>query len=145
MLSSFRFQLGTALLLATLATFTHASDAGARPLRLTAFTDAAGGAKVIAGQYDAAITEIRHGKRRSAIDSLPLTNLCVAQIGARDWSEARATCDAAIEAARLDRMRAPVWPYERLQRYKDYVAVAYANRAVLELLSNEVTVAAGNR
>lgn len=145
MYPSFKLQIGTALLLASLASFTHASDDAARPLKLTAFTDAPGGAKVLDGQYEAAIAEIRQSKNTSAIDSLPLTNLCVAQIGAGELADARTTCDAAIDAARRDRKRAPSRNGATPDRYKHFVNIANANRAVLSRLSGSVTVVAERR
>jgi hypothetical protein len=108
------------------------------PLVLTVFTDAAGGSVLLAGRYDAAIDEIKATRRAPAVRSLNLTNLCVAQIVARDWLEARGTCDAAVEAARLDRAGAPTWPVAVRDNYRAFMAVAYSNRAVLSILAQDV-------
>jgi hypothetical protein len=109
------------------------------PLVLTVFTDAAGGAVLLSGSFDAAIEQIKAVKRVSAVRSLNLSNLCVAQIVARDWLEARGTCDAAVEAARLDRAGAPAWPMALRDRYREFQAVAYSNRAVLSILAQDMT------
>ena len=113
-------------------------NAASSPLYLTVFTDAPGGAVLLDGEPAAAIAEIQQLKRPTAIASLPLTNLCVAQIASRDWAAARTTCDAAIDVARRDRVLAPSWPQGSRDRYKNFVAIAYSNRAVLMLLSNDV-------
>jgi hypothetical protein len=107
------------------------------PLVLTVYSDAAGGSVLLAGRYDAAIDEVKAVKRAPAVRSLNLTNLCVAQIVARDWLEARGTCDAAVEAARLDRAGAPNWPITLRDRYREFTAVAYSNRAVLSILAQD--------
>ncbi len=108
------------------------------PLVLTVFTDGAGGPRLLSGDYDAAIAEMKAVKRAPAIKSLNVTNLCVAQIVARDWMEARGTCNAAVEAARLDRARAPSGSAMIRDRYRDLMAVAYSNRAVLSILAQDV-------
>ena len=181
MTSPTRFQIGAALLVASLTTLARASDIAGEvpdtracvaeyrivfrseghpgksapflrqeiapsaqcanvpsPLYLTVFTDAPGGSVLLEGDYANAIGEIRKMNRVPAVTSLHVTNLCVAQIVSREWADARSTCDAAIKAARLDKVRAPSWPSART-RYKDFVAVAYSNRAVLSLLSSEMT------
>jgi hypothetical protein len=114
-------------------------SASPRPLVLTVFTDAPGGAVLLNGQFEAAIGEIKAIQRRPAVLSLRLSNLCVAQIVARDWLVARGTCDAAVEAARLDKAGAPTWPMGLRERYRDFLAVAYSNRAVLSMLAQDVT------
>jgi hypothetical protein len=178
MTSPTRFQIGAALLVASLATLARASDIvgeapdtracvaeyrivfrteghpgksapflrqeiapssqcanAPSPLYLTVFTDAPGGTVLLEGDYANAIAEIRKLNRIPAVTSLHVTNLCVAQIAAREWVDARRTCDAAIDAARRDRVRAPSGLIGTRSRYKDFVAVAYSNRAVLSLLS----------
>jgi hypothetical protein len=182
MTSPTRFQIGAALLVASLSTLARASDItgdapdtracvaeyrivfrseghpgkstpflrqevaassqcqnAPSPLYLTVFTDAPGGAVLLEGDYANAIGEIRKLNRVPAVTSLHITNLCVAQIASREWADARNTCDAAIKAARLDKVRAPSWPSSARARYKDFVAVAYSNRAVLSLLSADMT------
>jgi hypothetical protein len=180
MYSSIRFQIGAALMLASLATLARASSDGTaaepqlcaaeyrvvfraegrsaqnqpvvrqeqvapacagasqNPLVLTVFTDTAGGAALLAGRFDEAIAQIEAEKRAPAVRSLKLTNLCVAQIVAHDWLEARGTCDAAVEAARRDRAGAPTWPVALRDLYRDFHAVAYSNRAVLSILAQDM-------
>jgi hypothetical protein len=179
MYSSIRFQIGAALMLASLATLARAgidgsaaepqlcsaeyrvvfraegrsapsepyvrqelapacAGASPNPLVLTVFTDAAGGSVLLAGRYDEAIEQLKADKRAPAVRSLKLTNLCVAQIVARDWLEARGTCDAAVEASRRDRAGAPTWPVTLRDRYRAFMAVAYSNRAVLSILAQDV-------
>jgi hypothetical protein len=117
----------------------HCEAAAPGPLFLTVFTDVAGGAVLLKGEHAAAIAEIHSTKPTHSADSLPLTNLCVAQIAGRDWANARPTCDSAVEAALRDRVRAPSQPFSNRDQYRDFVAIAYSNRAVLMLLSNDMT------
>jgi hypothetical protein len=142
MYNSIRLQIGAALVLASLCTVVRAADidtkAAANPLYLTVYTDVAGGSKLVAGEYDAAITEYQQVSRRAAPKSLRLTNLCVAQTITQAWLAARETCNAAVEAARLDRLRAPAWPNGQRERYRDFLAVAYSNRAVLSILVQDM-------
>jgi hypothetical protein len=179
MYSSTRFQIGAALMLASLGTLARAGIDGSateaqlctaeyrvvfqteghsvqsepvvrqvqvapacasvspNPLVLSVFTDAPGGSLLLAGRYDAAIDEINAVRREPAVKSLKLTNLCVAQIVARDWLEARGSCDAAVVAARRDRAHAPSSNMAR-DRYREFMALAYSNRAVLSILSQDV-------
>jgi hypothetical protein len=109
------------------------------PLYLMVFTDAPGGAVLLEGEHEAAIAEIRQVRNDSPVDSLPLTNLCVAQIVARNWTDARTTCDAAIDASLRDNLRRPSGAQSIRERFKDFVAVAYSNRAVLMLLSQNTS------
>jgi hypothetical protein len=179
MISPTRFQIGAALLVASLATVSRGTDVlstnldpqacvaeyrvvfqgvghpgksiafvqpgieGAEqcsttdphPLYLVVYTDAPGGPVLLEGEHAAAIAEIRQARPTSPVDSLPLTNLCVAQIVARDWAVAQATCDSAIQAAHRDNARRPSGAQTIRDRFKDFIAVAYSNRAVLRVLS----------
>jgi len=119
-------------------TIESCNHAPTRALVLASFTDATGGRALIAGKAGRAIRQLEADSRISADES---TNLCVAHTALRQWSEAEATCDAAVIAA--DQARAKVtsksgaesrWAQQR-------VAVAYSNRAVLNWLASD-TVAA---
>lgn len=117
--------LGVGLAL-TLASAGALAD-GAHRFVFTTYTDAAGGADVLAGRYRAALEELTShadnvGFDPSAIDA----NRCVAYAMTLQWQEARAACDAAVLAARDN---------------DDSLAVAYANRAVLHWLSSDESAA----
>lgn len=92
----------------------------------TAYTDAAGGTNLMDGRYRAALEDLRSHPGKVDLDpSETNTNRCVAYSMTLQWREARAACDAAVSAASDD---------ERL-------ALAYANRAVLQWLSNDEAAA----
>ena len=109
-----------------------------RALVLASFTDVTGGEALVAGKTERAIRQIEADPRTSAEEQI---NLCVAHTALRQWTEAHAACDAAVNAA--DQSRAKMRSgYGTQRRWADKrVAVAYSNRAVLRWLAND-TVAA---
>lgn len=115
-------------------------DAISRPLVLTAYEDAIGGKEILAGRYDAALSKLTAA--RSGARSL--TNLCVLHTVSRDWAQARSVCDEAVAAALRERTRAAhKLPAEQVLP-GTYTAVAYANRAVMFLLSRDVAAGAND-
>jgi hypothetical protein len=125
--------LGVALALA-LASGTALAD-GAHQFVFTAYTDAAGGADVIAGRYQSALGELR--RHPASMDPDPAasnTNLCVAYSMTLQWREARATCDAAVREASRQRLSMPTWLGWTQQSEDEYLALAYTNRAVMHWL-----------
>lgn len=128
--------LSAALALALASTAALAD--GAHRFVFTTFTDATGGDDVVAGSYSAALQELQSASGigqldRSAID----TNRCVAYSMSLRWQEARTACDAAVRDATAQRKRPPAeWSWMHVSA-DDYLAVAYANRAVMHWLSSE--------
>ena len=101
----------------------------------TAYSDAAGGADVVAGRYQAALLELGHHRDIMDLDpSAANTNRCVAYSMTLHWQQARAACDAAVDAATQEWSAQPGWlPPPNAAS----LAVAYANRAVMSWLSHD--------
>ncbi|HEY7887424.1 MAG TPA: hypothetical protein VIC29_04275 [Steroidobacteraceae bacterium] len=113
-----------AVLALTLASGAALAD-GAHRFVFTAYSDADGGAAVMSGRYRAALEELKGHRGTMEVDSSATnTNRCVAYSMTMQWKEAHAACDAAVRAAR-----------EQLD--DDYLALAYANRAVMYWLSQD--------
>ena len=109
---------------------------GAHRFVFTAYSDAAGGADVVAGRYQAALEQLRAHRDTMDLDpSAANTNRCVAYSMTLRWQEARAACDAAVRAANEQRQSAQAsWlPASNTES----LAVAYANRAVVNWLSHD--------
>jgi hypothetical protein len=132
--------LGAALALA-LASGTALAD-GAHQFVFTAYTDAVGGADVIAGRYQAALEELRSHPASMDLDpSARNTNLCVAYSMTLQWREARATCDAAVRDASTQRLSVPTWLGWTQQAEDEYLALAYTNRAVMHWMLRDSAAA----
>ncbi len=87
---------GLAFLLASAAAF--AGDA--QRFVFTAYSDAAGGADVVAGRYHAALAQLKSYPRMIDFDPAATnTNRCVAYSMTLQWRAARAACDAAVRAS----------------------------------------------
>jgi tetratricopeptide (TPR) repeat protein len=111
---------------------------GAHPFVFTAYIDAAGGDNVVAGRYRAALQELKSSPEAMKLDSSAMdTNRCVAYSMTLQWKEARTACDAAVHAARRQHHRPPAWWSSMPVSDDDFVAVAYANRAVMYWLLND--------
>jgi hypothetical protein len=126
--------LGAALAL-TLSSGAALAD-GAHRFVFTAYSDATGGADVVAGRYQAALEELASHRDIMDLDpSAANTNRCVAYSMTLHWQEAHAACDAAVHAAIERRLSAQVsWlPSSDTES----LAVAYANRAVVNWLSHD--------
>jgi tetratricopeptide (TPR) repeat protein len=109
----------------------------------TAYSNAAGGAEVIAGRYRAALEKLTsYSAATTQVDSSETdTNRCVAYSMTLQWQEARAACDDAVRAATQQRSISPAWWSSAPPPDDDYVALAYANRAVMYWLSQNEAAA----
>lgn len=107
---------------------------GSRPLVLTAYPNGRGGRHILAGRYDVALSSLTG----TELGSLSLTNLCVVHTVSEDWIKARLACDGAVEAALRNRKRVSYKPSNERVLPDTYAAIAYANRAVMFLLSKDV-------
>lgn len=105
----------------------------------TAYSDAAGGADVLAGRYRTALEELNAQSAATELDPAAAinTNRCVAYSMTLQWQEARAACDAAVHAAREQHGSLPSWMSWIGKSNEEYVALAYANRAVMDWLSSD--------
>jgi hypothetical protein len=111
---------------------------GAHPFVFTAYSDAAGGADVVAGRYRAALQELKSRPEAMELDSSAIdSNRCVAYSMTLQWREARMACDAAVRAASEHRNLPPAWWSGLPVPDDDSVAVAYANRAVMYWLLDD--------
>jgi len=114
----------------------HAEES--RTFVLTAYSNGAGGADVMAGQYTAAVEEISRGKRSQALyPTTSSTNLCVAHAANRKLDAAREACDAAITIAKMEKLQTPAWVPSARRTQNSYIALAYSNRAVLYWLMDD--------
>lgn len=122
-----------------LALSSGAALAGEAPrFVFTAYSDAAGGADVLAGRYRTALVELNAQPGAAQLDPAAInTNRCVAYSMTLQWQAARASCDAAVRAAREQHGSLPSWLSWIGRSNEEYVALAYANRAVMDWLSSD--------
>lgn len=107
---------------------------------LSAYVDAAQGWTLLTGHYATVIAALgSHGGLFKQDELAASTNLCVAYIMMRKWSEAHPACDEAIRFAKLEVVEPPQFAADdRGLR----IAVGYSNRAVLEWLEERSASAA---
>lgn len=126
-----------ALLAAALAARTTSAESP-QGFTMTMYSNAAGSQQIVSGNYDAAIGYIRQSMSTSASYlSVDATNLCVAQVMAGKLETARSTCNIAVSSARNEQSSAAPWRF-RDQSFRTYLAMAYANRAVMHWLAKDV-------
>lgn len=120
----------------------HAADEQ-QTFVLTAFSNVAGGQSIVTGDYDAAVKELASRSRTLVLDdsSSLSTNRCVAYSVTKQLDAAYSACDAAISEAREEIANLPVLMSWARREYREYLALAYSNRAVLNWLSNNSTAA----
>jgi hypothetical protein len=135
-----RWALGAVLAL-SLTSGTALAD-GAHRFVFTAYSDAVGGGDIIAGRYGAALAELTSRSRVTDLNAAASnTNRCVAYAMTLQWQAAHSACDAAVSAASEQRNMSPAWWSWARTPDDDYLALAYANRAVLYWLSRDDTAA----
>jgi hypothetical protein len=113
------------------------------PFLLTAYADAVGGERLIAGQYDTALVQIRNATQTDVnAEGVNKTNACVALAVLKQLDQARQACDEAVTAANRDKLHSSgVVSKSRLDE-NESVAIAYTNRAVVHSLANEAVSSA---
>lgn len=133
-----------ALLLATATSLSVAAQAQpGRGFVLTAYSDAVGGERLLAGHYSAALVQIRGAKNGTAGTAVvKTTNACVAYAILGKLTEARAACDAAVAAATLERSHATGVVSKSRADEDSSVAIAYSNRAIVRSLSHQAVSSA---
>jgi hypothetical protein len=117
----------------------YAADA-AHNFQLTAFSNTASGASLVKGDYNLAVEQLAKDARSLSSDSLD-TNRCVAYAVTHDLQKARAACDAAVRDAQRQLVSLSATELWARSEYRDYLAVAYANRAVVAWISNDAAAA----
>ena len=128
--------LAAALLVGSAA---HAADEP-RTFELTAFSNGTGGEAIVSGKYDIAVSEL--SAHAHALDSESTsTNRCVAYVVTHQVEAARTACDAAVREAQQAVTSMPVSMSWARSDYRDYLALAYSNRAVLNWMANDTTAA----
>ena len=112
---------------------------------LTAYTNGTGGHSIVAGKYDEALDELKHPSIFSLHESSTVANnKCVAYAMVGEFETAIAACNDAIVGARHDLRYMGVSEIFERQKYSEYLAVAYANRAVVDWLSKDSVSAASD-
>src|SRR5262245_25558487 len=116
----------------------HAADVTAPKLILTAYVNGTGGESVMAGKYDDALTEIKRDRAASSDRyTAKITNECVTYAVMRQLPQAKSAGDEALRAAKYDRMGALRFSAgSALQN--SYLAIAYTNRAVVQMMAKDV-------
>ena len=116
----------------------YAADAS--HFELTAFSNTASGYSLVHGDYDLAMRQLAFDEN-SLENASAITNRCVALTVTRKLQEAHAACDAAVRAAQVEITSLPVSMSWARHDYREYLAVAYSNRAVLNWATNDLTAA----
>jgi hypothetical protein len=111
-----------------------------RTFELTAFSNGTAGAALLSGDYNTAIQQLSSHARSLDADSTN-TNRCVAYAVTRQLQAARSACDAAVRDAQEQIASLPVSMSWARSEYRDYLALAYSNRAVLNWISNDAAAA----
>jgi hypothetical protein len=130
-------KLATAIAAASIlsAAAAHAADVTAPKLVLTAYVNGVGGEAVMDGKFDAALTEIKRNRSASSDEyTAKITNECVAYVATKQMSQAANSCEAALRSAKADRMGALRFS-SGASIQNSYLAIAYANRAVVQMMT----------
>jgi hypothetical protein len=110
-----------------------------RNFELTAFSNGTAGTALLSGDYNTAIGQLQRGHLLR--DETTSTNSCVAYVATRQLQSARVACDAAVRDAQQEIASMPVTMSWARSEYRDYLALAYSNRAVLNWLANDASAA----
>jgi|KBSMisStaDraftv2_1062788.scaffolds.fasta_scaffold59649_3 hypothetical protein len=113
-----------------------------RNFELAAFSNIPTGDSLVHGNYDSALQQLAiDAHSLTASPATVATNRCVTLIMTHKFEEAHTACDTAVSAARLEIVTMPVSMNWDRQQFRDYLALAYSNRAVLDYLTNDKTAA----
>ena len=133
-----------ALQLAFAATLLAGSAAYAadepRTFELTAFSNGTAGELLVSGDYNTAVSKL--SSHAQVLDGESAnTNRCVAFTVTRHLDAAREACNAAVRDAQQTIISLPVSMAWARSEYRDYLALAYSNRAVLNWMVNDTLAA----
>jgi hypothetical protein len=113
-----------------------------RNFELAAFSNTLAGDSLVRGNYEAAFQQLAIDEHSlTASPATIATNRCVTLIMTHKFEEAHTACNSAVSAARLEIVSMPVSVAWARQEFRDYLALAYSNRAVLDYLTNDTTAA----
>jgi hypothetical protein len=116
----------------------NASDVTAPKLILTAYVNGVGGESVMEGKYDEALSAIKRDRSASSSTyTAKINNQCVTYAVMRLIPQAMSSCSEALRAAKYDRMGALRYGAGSASE-NSYVAIAYANRAVVHMMAKDV-------
>ena len=110
-----------------------------RNFELTAFSTGTAGTALLSGDYNTAIGQLQ--RAHVLKNETTATNSCVAYVVTRQLESARRACDAAVRDAQQEIASMPVTLSWARSEYRDYLALAYSNRAVLDWLANDASAA----
>ena len=123
----------------------NASDQSADQFIVRVYSNDVGSEDLLSGRYDAALAKIETSQSlHVASDFAAATNLCVAQIMAGRFDSARGACDEALKSARSSAISTSTWGPPAGGAHQQDVAIAYANRAVLHWLTDDIQSAAND-
>jgi hypothetical protein len=126
------------ILSAALVTGRAAAAEAADPFVLVAYSNRAGGASLVNGDYGGAARALQQHSDASLPDPQALdTNRCVAYVLNEQLPQARAACDAAVRAVHSDDSALLASSAQVRHQSAAAAAVAYSNRAVLHWLAAE--------
>ena len=109
----------------------------AHTFELTAFSNGTGGRALLSGDYNTAKQELSSHHQTLDVETAA-TNSCVMFTVTRQVDAARIACDVAVRHAQQDIANLPMSLSWARSEYRDYLALAYSNRAVFELeLTND--------
>ncbi len=131
-----QFALAVSLLAGSAA---HAADTS-RTFELTAFSNGAAGKALVSGDYDSALRTLNTHVHGMDSDSVS-TNRCVAYVITRQVEAARVACNEAVRDAQQEIASMPMSMSFARTDLRDYLAIAYSNRAVFNWMSNDKAAA----
>ena len=115
----------------------QASETAHVSMVLTAYSNGPAGETLLKGDYAEALSMIKSYRQQELVSaSAKATNLCVAYAASKQVAEAKVACDAAVKQAKYDRMNAGRFGLNTSHE-NGYVAIAYANRAVVHMLARD--------
>jgi hypothetical protein len=119
----------------------HAADQP-HNFELAAFSNTPAGDSLVRGNYDAAYQQLTiDAHSPTASPAMIATNRCATLIMTHKFEEARTACNAAVSAARLEIVSMAGYETWARQEFRDDLALAYSNRAVLDYLTNDTAAA----
>jgi hypothetical protein len=118
----------------------YAAEPATGKFELTAFSNTASGDSLVRGDYNLAVQQLNLDAHSLARDSVE-TNRCVALAVTRQLPPAHEACDAAVRDAQRQLANLPATELWARSQYRDYLALAYSNRAVVNYLSHDEAAA----
>jgi hypothetical protein len=131
---------GTLVLKAVAVSLIGSAAHAADHFTLTAYSNSLSGDSLVHGNYALAIDQLTldaHSFANASVD----TNRCVALVVTRKFDEAKIACDNAVSVAQKELAGLPISQSYSRQDYRQYLASAYSNRAVLAYMMNDKVAA----